>query len=100
MVLVNGKHRIEVKIISDHYDAINEAIQTQIDRGTTFFVIETGYLHKNMKALMTVVSRRELVKLNQLVMQIDPNAFMVINEANEVKGPGFSSKKVYEQRQS
>ncbi len=97
-VLVSGKSKIEVKIISDYVDQINEAIQRKIDRGTTFYMVETGYLHKNTKALMTVVSNRELVKLNQIVLDIDPKAFIVINEAKEVMGYGFSMKKMYEKK--
>lgn len=97
-VLVSGKCKIEVKIISDYVEQINEMVHKKIDRGTTFYIIETGYLHKNTKALMTVVSNRELVKLNQLVLDIDPKAFIVINEAKEVMGKGFSMKKMYEKK--
>ena len=97
-VLVSGKSKIEVQIISDHVDQINEVIHSKIDRGTTFFMVETGYLHKKTKALMTVVSNRELVKLNQLVLDIDPKAFIVIHEAKEVMGKGFSMRKMYEKK--
>lgn len=97
-VLISGKCKVEVKIISDYYDEINKAIQRKIDRGTTFYIVETGYLHKNTKALMTVVSNRELVKLNNIVLGIDPKAFIVINEAREVMGKGFSLMKMYEKR--
>ena len=97
-VLVSGKHKVEVKIVSDYYEEINTAIQTKIDRGTTLYMVETGYFHKQTMALMTVVSNRELVKLNQVVMEIDPKAFIVINEAKEVHGKGFSLSKIYENR--
>ncbi len=98
-VLVSGKSKVEVKIVSDFYEEINRAIQTRIDRGTTLYVVETGYLHKNTKALMTVISNRELVKLNNIVMDIDPKAFIVINEAKEVRGKGFSLSKFYEDKE-
>ena len=98
-VLVTGKRKVEVKIISDYHDLINETIQRKIDRGTTFYVIETGYLHRHTKALMTVVSNRELVRLNQIVLDIDPKAFIVINEAREVMGKGFSLTKIYENKE-
>ncbi len=97
-VLVSGKRKIEVNIISDYVDQINDMIHEKIDRGTTFYMVETGYLHKETKALMTVVSNRELVKLNQLVLEIDPKAFIVINQAKEVMGKGFSMKKIYEKK--
>lgn len=95
-VLLSGKSKIEVQIISECHEEINTAIQQKLDRGTTFYKIETGYFHKDTKALMTVVSNRELPKLNQIVMDIDPKAFMVIHEAKEVMGKGFTSKKIYE----
>ena len=98
-VLLTGKRKVEVKIISDHHEEINKAIQEKIDRGTTFYMVETGFLRKNTKALMTVVSNRELVKLNQVVLDIDPKAFIVINEAKEVMGKGFSLRKIYETRE-
>lgn len=94
-VLVNGKSQMQVKIISDHYEAINEMIHGKLDRGSTFFKTETGYLRKDMLTLMTVVSNRELVVLQQMVQDIDPKAFIVINEVKEVMGRGFSLHKLY-----
>lgn len=98
-VLVNGTSRMQVKIISDHCEEMNDWIHTQLDRGSTFFISESGYLRKEMKTLMTVVSKRELVRLQQRVKEIDPDAFIVINEVKEVMGKGFSSKKIYGDRE-
>ena len=39
---------------------------------------------------MTVVSGRELNRLNRLIMEIDPQAFIMIAHINEVRGRGFS----------
>ena len=46
-----------------------------------------------MLMLMTVVSNRELAKLNQLVSEIDPKAFIIIHEVKEVMGRGFTLHK-------
>ena len=45
--------------------------------------------------VLTVISARELSKLNQFVMDIDQNAFVIISQVNEVRGRGFSMQKVY-----
>ena len=37
---------------------------------------------------------------NQIVMGIDPSAFMIISKVNEVKGRGFSSQKIYQKKES
>lgn len=99
-VLVNGKSRMQVKIISDKCEEINTWIHTRLDRGSTFFLSESGYLRKEMKTLMTVVSKRELVRLQQKVKEIDPEAFIVINDVKEVMGKGFSIKKTYNEKEA
>lgn len=92
-VLVNGKSQIQAKIISKKYEEINEAIQMKLDRGSTFIKSETGYMHEDTMIVMTVVSNREIARLNQVVLEIDPKAFIVINEAKEVMGRGFTLHK-------
>ena len=92
-VLLMGKTQMQVKIISDHYEEINKVIQEKLDRGSTFFKTESGYLRKDSFAIMTVVSSRELPKLNELVLAIDKQAFIVINQVNEVMGRGFTLHK-------
>lgn len=91
--LLMGTAQTEVKIISHEYEKINKAIQIELDRGTTFLAAKTGYLGIEQPMILSVVSNRELTKLNTLVMEIDPKAFMIIGNANEVKGYGFSLKK-------
>lgn len=92
-VLVNGKSQMQVKIISEKYEEINVEIQKRLDRGTTFLKTESGYLRNDSMAILTVVSNREMPKLNQLVLEIDPKAFMIINQVNEVMGRGFTLHK-------
>lgn len=92
-VLVSGKSQMQVKIISDDYEEINTMIQQKLDRGTTFWKSESGYLRRDTMTLMTIVSNRELAKLYQLVLEIDPKAFIIINQVNEVMGPGFTLAK-------
>jgi len=94
-ILVIGTNQVQVKIISDKFEELNEAIHTKMDRGTTFFEVEGGYLRQKSYALITVLSSRELPKLNDLVMQIDPKAFIVIHQVHEVRGRGFTQEKVY-----
>lgn len=94
-VLVSGKARMQVKIVSERYEEINRMIHDKLDRGSTFFLSETGYLRHDIKTLLTVVSKRELVLLEQEVAKIDPEAFVVVSEVKEVVGYGFTKRKVY-----
>lgn len=94
-VLLIGGNQMQVKIISKQFEEISRQIQQKMDRGTTLFEIEGGYSRKESYAVLAVVSGRELSKLNELVMKIDDQAFMIINQVSEVKGRGFTIQKKY-----
>lgn len=94
-VLLIGSNQMQVKIISEKYEQVNKEIQSVMDRGTTLLLSEGGHLRKSTYTLMTVISGRQLSRLNELVMGIDPNAFMIINKVNEVRGRGFTLHKEY-----
>lgn len=95
-VLVIGKSQIQVKIVSAKHQEINEMVINVLDRGTTLIHSETGFKHNPYPVVLTVVNNRELTQLNNYVYNIDPDAFMIINKVNEVRGKGFSSAKKYE----
>lgn len=92
-ILLVGKNQTQVKIISNNYQEICEQITNRIDRGCTLLKGETGYMHKDISVVLTVISDRELSKLNRLVLDIDPGAFIIISHVNEVRGQGFTTKK-------
>jgi uncharacterized membrane-anchored protein YitT (DUF2179 family) len=94
-VLLLGQSRTQVKIISEKYQEINQVITRHLDRGSTLLQAQTGYLRKDSFVVLTIVSNRELHKLNELVLSVDPDAFMIINQVNEVKGRGFTMDKSY-----
>lgn len=94
-VLVSGNVRMQVKIVTKKYNTVNRLITEGLDCGTSLLHMETGYLHREQDMILAVISRRDLPKLNQLVMNEDPEAFMVIHQINEVKGRGFTLKRVY-----
>ncbi len=62
---------------------------TDLSRGAT--AIKTRGLYKNIEREMitTVVTLKELGKLTDLIREIDPDAFVVINNVHEILGEGF-----------
>lgn len=95
-MLMIGSARTEVKIVSSKTAQINEAILKQLDRGVTLLNGEGGYLHSEMQLVLSVISNRELFKLEKLVRQIDPECFMIVSRVSEVRGRGFSIQKEYQ----
>lgn len=92
-VLLVGKSQVQVNIISKNYEEINQMILTEINRGSTLIQSKTGFANDEGYMVMSVVNNRELNRLNKAVLEIDPQAFMVIGQVNEVKGKGFSLPK-------
>ena len=49
------------------------------------------YTDKERMMLMCVAPRREIVKIRQIVKEVDSKAFIIIEDAREVYGKGFKS---------
>ena len=77
-------------IISKEYQSIAETIGTRLDRGATYLLAEGSYSHTPTKVVLAAVKKQQLAELKELVMQIDPNAFVIVQEAHQVLGDGFS----------
>ena len=77
-------------IISDQHDAIRLRVLQQLERGVTILKGEGGYSHQEKKVLLTAVKQYQVAELKQLVSEIDPDAFVIVQDAHQVLGDGFS----------
>ncbi|MBR4990718.1 MAG: YitT family protein [Oscillospiraceae bacterium] len=77
-------------IISDEHEAIAREIGLQLDRGATYLLAEGSYSHAPKKVVLAAVKKQQLAELKELVVHIDPNAFIIVQEAHQVLGDGFS----------
>ena len=94
-VLIFGTTRTEVKIISRYADEIRDAILSQLDRGVTVLHGEGGYSREQEQVLLSVITNRQLPRLEKLAKLIDPACFMIVSHVTEVSGRGFSLEKDY-----
>ena len=79
-----------VLIISPQYEAIARAIGERVDRGATFLHGEGSYSHRETKVVLAAVKRQQITELKELVMELDPKAFLIVQEAHQVLGDGFA----------
>ena len=77
-------------IISSEHERIAREIGLKLDRGATYLNGEGSYSGNEMKVVLTVVKKQQVAELKRLVMEIDANAFVVVQEAHQVLGEGFS----------
>jgi uncharacterized membrane-anchored protein YitT (DUF2179 family) len=76
-------------IISDRAPQIAEKVMAELDRGSTLLKGKGAYTGSDKEVLYCVVYRGELIRLKNLVREIDPKAFIVVNRVSDVLGEGF-----------
>ena len=77
-------------IITKSYDAVAQKIGEKLDRGATFLHGQGSYSGADTKVVLTAVKKQQLAELKQLVVEIDPDAFIIVQEAHQVLGDGFA----------
>jgi uncharacterized membrane-anchored protein YitT (DUF2179 family) len=80
-----------VTIISDLPAVVSKEIVLKMNRSTTLFNGIGGYSGENKEVIYCVVSRNEVRTLKSIVHDIDPHAFVIVNDVYEVVGQGFTS---------
>ena len=76
-------------IVTQKYDAVAARIGNELGRGATLLHAEGCYTHQETKVVLTAVKRQQLADLKQLVVETDPDAFIIVQEAHQVLGDGF-----------
>ena len=92
-VMISGTSKTEVTVVSKKSREIADAILKEVDRGCTILYGEGGYTQEHTHVVLSVVSNRELPKLERLIRSIDPLSFMIVNRVTEVSGKGFTLDK-------
>ncbi|RKD30080.1 YitT family protein [Thermohalobacter berrensis] len=80
-------------IISNTPDKIGETIISALGRGVTVLKGMGMYTGQSRDVLLCVVNRSQIVKLKEIVHQIDSNAFVMVADIHEVLGEGFKEIK-------
>ena len=76
-------------IISDQPEKVRTAITGELNRGLTILDGKGGYTKTSKEILLVVVTKKQELFLNRLVMDVDPEAFFIVSDVKEVYGKGF-----------
>lgn len=79
-----------VLIITGRYEEVAKTVGEKLGRGTTYLYGEGAYTGKETKVVLTAIKRQQLAELKEVVTDIDPNAFIIVQEAHQVLGDGFT----------
>ena len=92
LVLYGGRAGKMLLIFSERYYEISNAI-VELERGVTLLDATGAYSGRHSKAVMCVVQKNRYAKVKNTVLNIDPTAFIVVSDASEVAGKGFTLPK-------
>lgn len=76
-------------IVSDQYEIIGRKIGEKLGRGVTILDGRGYYTGQNKQVLLTALKKRQAAELKNLVTDVDPDAFVILQEAHLVLGEGF-----------
>ena len=88
-VLEGGGTVRTAMIVTKEAEAISHRVLAELERGATILEGAGAYTGEARPVLYCVVTRAEISTLKAIVLEIDPQAFMVIGIAHEALGEGF-----------
>ncbi|MBW4829388.1 MAG: YitT family protein [Clostridiaceae bacterium] len=81
----------QVNIVSEYSDNIKDYIVKDLERGATLYSAKGAYTGNIKDVVVTVVDRKDFIKLKNHIKTIDENAFVTVSNVYEVLGDGFKS---------
>lgn len=89
MVVYSFDYSTVAMIITKNYEQVAKTISDKLERGATYLNGEGTYTGRATKVVLTAVKKQQVAELKELVVDIDPDAFIIVQEAHQVLGDGF-----------
>ena len=86
-------------VVTDHGKAAADKIDELCGRGATIIEARGAFRGDPRQMVMCACSTKEMLTVERAVKLVDPNAFTVILESNEVVGEGFKTFRVAEKQE-
>lgn len=93
-VIIGVDVKKQIIIISNKSIEIANVIMVDPHRGVTLLQGKGAYTNNPKEVIYCVANNRQVVRIKQIVDELDPRAFMSISDMVEVSGKGFIKKEV------
>ncbi|ARJ39170.1 YitT family protein [Sporosarcina sp. P21c] len=84
--------RKAVMIISKHQEDIRQELLTTMGRGVTILDGRGGYTLEKQAILYIIINQAEIVQLRRILEQVDEDAYVTINNVQEIFKRGFKER--------
>lgn len=96
--VVTGVKKVQLIVISPHYEQIRREILETQDSGVTMLDIETGYEGRSQKAVLCILYAKRYPTIRDAILKLDPHAFIVTSEVKNVNGKGYTLARNLEEK--
>ena len=76
-------------IVTENGPAACEAIDREVDRGSTILKGYGGYKQDPRDVVLCACSSKQLYEIEKVIKRLDPGSFIIMLQANEIQGEGF-----------
>lgn len=90
LVEVGPPADLNIFVVSDYPKQVIDRVRSELVRSATIFEGKGGYKGEDQEVLFIVINNSQYKAFTEIMEEIDPAAFIVVNNAKEVKGRGFS----------
>ncbi|NCC79199.1 MAG: YitT family protein [Clostridia bacterium] len=84
-------YRREVMIISEKREIIMKYLINDMKKGATLLNGKGGFTGKDTEIILTILTRRDFIKLKLFIRKVDPQAFISVNIVAEVSSAATES---------
>lgn len=84
-----AKQSLEFKIFSSKYREIGDMIIHKAGRGVTYLSGQGGFSGNDTKIVLVICHRDQQSRIYEIVKEVDPKAFVTVNNVSGVYGEGF-----------
>jgi uncharacterized membrane-anchored protein YitT (DUF2179 family) len=92
-VVTGFNHKKTIMIVSESAREIADEIIEELGRGVTFLHGEGAFTGQPRRVIFVVVNLTQIARIKMLTAKVDPYAFMIVQDASEVMGRGFTLPK-------
>lgn len=85
----------EYRIITSHPEDMVETIRDRLGRGATFNIVQGAYSNEEFREIKCIINRLEDSKMKEIILEIDPRAFVTVYEVAEVRGGSFTKRNIH-----
>lgn len=79
-------------IVTENGELLAHRVTSELERGVTIFPAKGAYSRKDKEVLYCVVARQEARRLKMIIRSVDPTAFIIIADVQDVLGEGFKEE--------